>query len=118
MLADDDDEACPNAEAANNADNANTAERISIAGFPFGTRNSPYLFKARILQCGTRLDRGWGLLLLCRYGDLHMPFTNELGNHDGCPRGLGIFEVRLIHSVHAIEQSAIGEIHLHAHNIR
>jgi len=66
MLADDDDGACPSAEAAKNAANANSAEhpeideRIGIAGLPFGTRNPPYLLNARILQRGTRLDRVWG----------------------------------------------------------
>jgi len=63
MLADDGDGACPSAEGAKNPDIANTAkhplidERIAIAGFPFVTRNPPYVFNTRIPQRGTRFDR-------------------------------------------------------------
>ena len=60
MLGDDDDGACPSAEAAKNADNANTAEhiaeqpqideRIGIAGLRFGTRNPAYVLAFSTLE--------------------------------------------------------------------
>src|SRR5690242_13297145 len=46
-----------------------------------------------------------------------MPFTNELGNHDGGPGGLWIWKMSFIYPIHSIEQSNIREIHLHADNV-
>ena len=47
-----------------------------------------------------------------------LPRSNGLGYHDGSRGGFWKLDVRFVRRMRTIEQSAIGDVHLHALNIR
>ena len=57
--------------------------------------------------------------LLPRRGcDFDMSRTHQLGDYDRGSSWSGIFEVRRVHRVHSLKRIYVGQVNLHAHDIR